>query len=86
MANDPRLMAKSEDYVPKLRESAAGTKVAVGVKRAELMSLHQDHNEPFRTFAIIVEKRQKLVISLQLKSVNVERKRFQVIQKKQLKT
>ena len=57
LANDPRLMAKSEDYVPKLRESAAGTKVTVGVKRAELMSLHQDHNEPFRTFATNVRSK-----------------------------
>ena len=51
LANDPRLMAKSEEYVAKLMKSVAGIKVAVGVKRAELVSLHQDHDEPFRTFA-----------------------------------
>ena len=50
-ANNPRLMAKSEEYVAKLLESIAVIKVAVGVKRAQLMSMHQDHDEPFRTFA-----------------------------------
>ena len=49
LANDPRLMAKSEEYVAKLMESVAVIKVAVGVERAELVSLHQDQNEPFTT-------------------------------------
>ena len=49
LANDPRLTAKSEEYVAKLMESVAAIKVAVGVKRAGLVSLHQDHDEPFRT-------------------------------------
>ena len=40
LANDPRLMAKSEEYVAKLMESVAVIKVAIGVKRAELMTLH----------------------------------------------
>ena len=43
LANDPRLKAKSEDDVAKLMESVAVIKAAVGVKRAELMGLHQDH-------------------------------------------
>ena len=57
LANDPRLMAKSEEYVAKLMESVAVIKVAIGVKRAELMSLHQDHDEPFRTFATRVRSK-----------------------------
>ena len=32
-------------------DSVGVIKVAIGVKRAELMSLHQDHDGPFRTFA-----------------------------------
>ena len=51
LANDPRLMAKSKSYVAKLMESIPVIKVAIGVKRAELMSLHQDHDELFRTFS-----------------------------------
>ena len=31
-------------------ESVAAMKVSIGVKRAELMSWNQEHNEPFRTF------------------------------------
>ena len=54
LANDPRLMTKSEEYIAKLMESVAVIKVAVGVKREELVSLHQEHNEPFRTFATCV--------------------------------
>ena len=50
LASDPRLMAKSESYVAKLMESITFIKVAIDVRRAELMNLHQDHNEPFRTF------------------------------------
>ena len=41
-------MAKSNSYVAKLMESIAVIKVAIGVKRAKLMSLHQDHDELFR--------------------------------------
>ena len=50
-ASDPRLMAKSESYFAKLMESIAVIKIAIGVRRAELMNLHQDHDEPFRMFA-----------------------------------
>ena len=32
-------------------------KVAVGVKRAELVRFHQDHDEPFRTFATRVRSK-----------------------------
>ena len=39
LANDPRLMVKSEEA--KLMESVAVIKVAGGIKRAELVSLHQ---------------------------------------------
>ena len=37
-------MAKSEEYVVKLIESVAVIKVSVGVKRAELVISHQDHD------------------------------------------
>ena len=57
LTNYPRLMAKSEDYVAKLMESVAVIKVAVNVKKAELVSLHQDHDEPFRTFATRVRSK-----------------------------
>ena len=57
LASDPRLMAKSESYVAKLMESIAVIKVAIGVRRAELMNLHQDHDEPFRTFATRVRSK-----------------------------
>ena len=50
LANYPRLMAKSEKYVAKLMESVAVTKVAVGVKRADLVSLHENQDEIFITF------------------------------------
>ena len=39
LANNPKVMAKSEEYVAKLMESAADIKVAVGVKKAELGEL-----------------------------------------------
>ena len=38
-------------------ESVAVIKLAVGFKRAELVSLHQDPNEPFRTFATYVQSK-----------------------------
>ena len=40
LANDLRLMAMSEENVAKLMESSAVIKVEIGVKRAELTSLH----------------------------------------------
>ena len=50
-------MAKSESYFAKLMELIAVIEVAVGLRRAELMNLHQDHNEPFRTFATRVRSK-----------------------------
>ena len=38
-------------------ESIAVIKVAVGVTKAEMVSLHQDHDELFRTFALCVMKK-----------------------------
>ena len=38
LANDPRLIAKSESYIAKLKESVAVIKVVIGVKRAELIA------------------------------------------------
>ena len=50
------LEAKLESYVAKLMVSIAVIKVAIiGVKKAELMSLHQDHDEPLKTFATRVK-------------------------------
>ena len=51
LANDLRIMSKlKKKYVEKLIESVAVIKVAIDVKRVELMSLLQHHDEPFRTF------------------------------------
>ena len=50
LAKDPKLMAK-------LMESVAVIKVAVSCKKTELMSLHKDHDEPFRTFAAFVRNK-----------------------------
>ena len=71
VANDPRLMAKSESYIAKLMESIVVIKVAIGVKKAELMSLHQVHDEQFRMFATVYAANQKPAISLQSVSVTV---------------
>ena len=57
LANDPRLLTKTENYVAKLMESIAVIKVAIGVKRAELMGMCQGHDEPFRTFATRVRSK-----------------------------
>ena len=57
LANDPQLMAKSESYVAKLMESIAVIKIDIGVKRAEVMCLRKDHDEPFTTFAIRVRSK-----------------------------
>ena len=57
LANDPKLMANLEEYVAKMMESVAVIQVAIGVKKAELMSLHKDHVEPFRTFSTRVRSK-----------------------------
>ena len=50
-----------ESYVSKLMVSIAVIKVAIiGVKKAELMSLHQDHDELFRTFATSVRNKAEI--------------------------
>ena len=86
LANDPRLMAKSEEYVAKLMRSVAVIKVAVGVKRAELVSLHLDHDEPFRTFATRVRSKAETCNFTTVKECECGKKVLQVIQKKQLNT
>ena len=48
---DSKLMMKPLSEVSALMESIAVIKVAIGVKRAELTSMSQDYDEPFRTFA-----------------------------------
>ena len=75
-------MAKSEDYAAKLMESLEVVKVAVVVKRAELVSLHKDHDEPFRTFATRV--RSKAFNFITVSERECGKKMLQVIQKKQL--
>ena len=57
LANDPRLLTKTENYVAKLMESVAVIKVAIGVKRAELMGMCQGHDDPFRTFVTRVRSK-----------------------------
>ena len=57
LANNFWLM--SENYVAKLMESVVLIKVAIGVKSAELMGLHQDHNKFFRTFSICVHSKSE---------------------------
>lgn len=86
LANDPRLMAKSEEYVAKSMESVAVIKVAVDVKRAELVSLHLDQDIPFKTFATRVRIRAETCNFITVSDCECEKKMLQVIQKKQLKT
>ena len=86
LANNPRLMAKSEEYVAKLMESVAVIKVAVGVKRAELVRLHQDQDEPFRTFGNRVLSKAETCNFMTISECGCGKKMLQVIQKKQLKT
>ena len=57
LANDLRLMAKLEEHVAKLMEPVAVIKVALKVKRAELMRLNQEHDEPFKTFTTRVRSK-----------------------------
>ncbi len=44
-------MLKPVEEVLGVMESIAVIKVAIGVRRTELMKISQDHNETFRTFA-----------------------------------
>ena len=46
LVNDPQPKLKFENYVMK---SVAVIKVSIGVKRVELIGLHQDHGERLRT-------------------------------------
>ena len=51
LKSDPKIMMKSVQEVLTAMESLAVIKVAVGVRRVELMKMTQDHDEEFRTFA-----------------------------------
>ena len=64
LTNDSRLMAKSEEYIAKYIQSVAVIKIAVRVKRAELLSFRQDNDEPFRfrTFATRVRNKAETCI------------------------
>ena len=86
LANDPRFMAKSEYYLAKLMESVAVIKIALSVKRAELVRLHQDHDEPFRTFATRVRSKVEACNFTTVSKCACGNKMLQVIQNKQLKT
>ena len=57
LANDPRQIAKSEEYVGKLVKLVAFTKVGNGVKRAQLTSLPKENDELFRIFATQVRSK-----------------------------
>ena len=59
LANDPRLMAKSEDYLNMLMESSAVKSWSRCQKRV-LVSLNQDHDEPFRIFATRVRSKGEI--------------------------
>ena len=80
LANDPWLMAKSKEYVAKLMELVAVVKVAVGVKRAELLSLHQVHDEPFRTFATRVRSNAETCNFTTVSKCECGKKMLQVIE------
>ena len=60
-------MTKSDSYVAKLMKPVA----VIGVKRAKLMSLHQDQNETFRRLPPVYAAKHKPAISLQSVSVTV---------------
>ena len=83
-ANDPRLMTKWKEYIAKMMEKVAVIKVAVGIKIAELMSLHQDHNKPIRTFATLIWSKAETFNFAAVSECKCE-KMLQVIQRKQLK-
>ena len=78
-------MAKSEEYVAKLMESIAVIKVSVGFKRAELVWLHQDHDEPFRTFATRLLSKAETCKFTAVSECECGKKMLQVIKKKQLR-
>ena len=65
-------------------KSVAVVKVAIGVKSAEIVSLHQDHNESFRTFATLVQSKAETCNFTTYSECECGKKILQVIQKKQL--
>ena len=69
LANDPRLTTKSESHVAKQMKSVAVIKVTIGVNRADLIGLHQDHDEHL---PLVFEAKLKLLISQLSVSANVE--------------
>lgn len=54
----------SEECLGKLMKSLAVMKVATGVQRVELMSLHKENEKEVKRFAIVFAAKQKLIISL----------------------
>lgn len=70
----------------KIKESVLVIKVAIGVKRAELKSLHQDHDKLIIKFVNLFSAEQKLEITQQSVIVNVEKRNRIVILKKQQMT
>ena len=59
LKSDPKLMLKQEYDVLANMESIAVIKVALGVRRTELMKISQDNDEPFRTFATCVRAKSE---------------------------
>ena len=73
LANDPRLISKSKEYESNLMESVAVIKIAVCVKRKDMVSLHRDQDKPFRLLATRVRSKKHVILQ-KFVSVNVERK------------
>ena len=56
-ANDPRLMAESEEYAAKLVESESSHKSCSLCQKSRTERLHQDLGKSFRTFATGVQSK-----------------------------
>ena len=74
-------MAKLEEYVAKLMKSISVIKLAIEIKRAELTSLHQDHDKLLEHLQPMFVAKQKLVILQQSVSVNVEKKSYELYER-----
>ena len=82
LANDPSLMAKSEKHVAKLIELVAVIKIAVGVKRAEPMSLINTTINLSEHLQPVFRIRQKLVISRLVSYLeDIPQKNFEMYQR-----
>ena len=85
LANDPRLIVKSEEYVDKLVKSVAVIKVSIWVKRAEFMSVHQDHGKKFKTFAYHVCSKTETCIFKKVSECECQKKKVTSYMEKSIK-